>query len=337
MRLEELTSTQTRELVEALTFAYPDYPALRFMVEVGLDKNLNAIASSQNILYAAFDLVQWAEAQGYLEQLIDAARAIKPQSPKLRRFAESLALAPKPEEYERIVLHSVKFVNNTDEWRSTMAEAELSVCAISINGSPRGTGFLLGPRVVITNYHVVASVIDLPAWRDKVALRFDYRTNAEGTLLQGVDYPLVDADWLLDSSPEGELDYALLRVAGQPGDQPVARLQTAPKRGWLKPLLDYKFAVGEPLAILQHPKVENASPPKSAPLSLGQGSVLRVDAVNNRVYYSSNTLEGSSGSPCFNSDWQLVALHHWGSNTANRGIPFSAILEQPKVVAALGT
>jgi V8-like Glu-specific endopeptidase len=51
------------------------------------------------------------------------------------------------------------------------------------------------------------------------------------------------------------------------------------------------------------------------------------------VTYKTNTEAGSSGSPCFNANWDLVALHHSGDPnfdpghkpTYNEGIPFSAI------------
>ncbi|HYO71036.1 MAG TPA: serine protease, partial [Archangium sp.] len=45
--------------------------------------------------------------------------------------------------------------------------------------------------------------------------------------------------------------------------------------------------------------------------------------------YRTNTLEGSSGSPCFSQDWALVALHHSGGPGAlakyNEGIPISTL------------
>jgi V8-like Glu-specific endopeptidase len=48
------------------------------------------------------------------------------------------------------------------------------------------------------------------------------------------------------------------------------------------------------------------------------------------VSYKTNTDGGSSGSPCFDQDWNLVALHHSGDpNYAlgpNEGIPIDAIV-----------
>jgi V8-like Glu-specific endopeptidase len=63
---------------------------------------------------------------------------------------------------------------------------------------------------------------------------------------------------------------------------------------------------------------------------------------NTRVRYRTNTEEGSSGSPCFNQDWELVALHHSGDPnferpaTYNEGIPFEAILKRLAAKGAAG-
>jgi endonuclease G len=37
------------------------------------------------------------------------------------------------------------------------------------------------------------------------------------------------------------------------------------------------------------------------------------------LLYETDTEQGSSGSPVFNDDWQLVALHHWGEPFLDRG------------------
>jgi hypothetical protein len=61
------------------------------------------------------------------------------------------------------------------------------------------------------------------------------------------------------------------------------------------------------------------------------------------VRYRTNTEGGSSGSPVFDQNWQLVALHHAGDPSwvakYNEGIPISLILAQLKargVDGALG-
>ena len=49
-----------------------------------------------------------------------------------------------------------------------------------------------------------------------------------------------------------------------------------------------------------------------------------------RVRYRTNTLTGSSGSPCFDVDWNFIALHHAGEPgteaKSNEGIPVDTLL-----------
>jgi hypothetical protein len=171
-------------------------------------------------------------------------------------------------------------------------------------------------------------VIEDPSLRETVRLRFDYKWTSDGTTLRkGQEYCLAH-DWLIDKSPPDELDYALMRLEGMPGDDVVGGQFGAPSRGWLNPRA-HQFEVGDPLFIIQHPEAE--------PLSFAAGSIIGISSARNRVTYDVNTEPGSSGSPCFTSNWDLAALHQKGASNANEGILFSTILAQPKVQAALGS
>jgi V8-like Glu-specific endopeptidase len=54
-----------------------------------------------------------------------------------------------------------------------------------------------------------------------------------------------------------------------------------------------------------------------------------VDQDETYVWYKTPTDGGSSGSPVFNQDWKLVALHHASSSAkrANEGIRIDVLLE----------
>jgi hypothetical protein len=184
---------------------------------------------------------------------------------------------------------------------------------------------------------------------ESVRLRFDYRVLADGaTVNPGKEYKLAD-DWLVDSSPHSaadtdpapgrkppeadELDYALLRVDAEPGNQPIGAKPepTGPRRGWvIVPEGAVSLQASSPLFILQHP---NGLPVK---LAFDTESILDVNANRTRVRYKTNTDPGSSGSPCFDINWQLVAVHHSGdpdmkrSAEWNEGIPIDAIVAQVK-------
>ena len=80
-----------------------------------------------------------------------------------------------------------------------------------------------------------------------------------------------------------------------------------------------------PLNILQHPEGEQMK------VSLSNNGVVKTNEARGLVLYVNATKPGSSGSPCFNQDWQLVALHHKGLKTSfgsvREGILFSAIYQ----------
>ena len=57
-------------------------------------------------------------------------------------------------------------------------------------------------------------------------------------------------------------------------------------------------------------------------VALSCNGVVDVDANSGKIQYVNKTAGGSSGSPCFNEDWELVALHH-----AERSRSFGSIRE----------
>ena len=164
----------------------------------------------------------------------------------------------------------------------------------------------------MTNYHVMEPVLDGRAKAAKVSLRFDYDEPNSKAAGDGTARPLA-RDWRVDTGKRDELDYFLMRVAGTPGAQKVGPAKA--QRGWLAPRAR-DFQRGEPIIILQHPSAQ--------PLKLAIGAIVKTEAAF--VHYSANTLPGSSGAPCFNSELDLVALHYWGDAKANQGILCSAIL-----------
>jgi len=244
-----------------------------------------------------------------------------------------------------------------EPWAASLLEAIPRVCRITIpqgKVSFFGTGFLVGPEVVLTNFHVMEPVI---AQKDggtgeckaaDVEILFDYKQSADverngrGTVFH------LAKNWLIDHSPfspadleasakaslpgPDQLDYALIRVAGKPGKQPAGGDQAEPRtapRGWIK-LPDQvsadTFKARKPLLILQHPSHDKLK------LAINMGAMIGPNANGTRIRYRTNTEEGSSGSPCFDADWNLIGLHHSGDirvrPTYNQGIPITLIRDQ---------
>jgi endonuclease I/V8-like Glu-specific endopeptidase len=175
------------------------------------------------------------------------------------------------------------------------AEASKSVCCILERGTRIGTGFLVAPRVLLTNAHVIP---DAETAATCVA-EFNYEDRLIGVGIEPTVVFRLAPQELFYTSPEDELDYTLVAV------QPTSDSNALSHFGFLR--LDPSVANalrGECLNILQHP---NGAPKRVA---LRQN---RFTALLERyVHYESDTLPGSSGSPVFNDQWQVICLHHAG-------------------------
>jgi len=158
------------------------------------------------------------------------------------------------------------------------------------SGSGYGTGFLVSPRLLLTNQHVLATAEDA---RQSQA-EFNYQAGAVPVVFA------LDPGILYLSSPMKELDYALVAVSPLSLDgTPLSAF------GWNKPIeLQGKAIVGEYLNVIQHPG--------GLPKQVALRDNLLIDILDDYVHYETDTLRGSSGSPVFNDQWEIVALHHSG-------------------------
>ena len=350
--MPRLTGKQFGYLLQALLDAFPSLSRLRELCRVRLGKNLDEIALGDSLREIAFKLIESAEAEGWTFQLVRAAREANPGNSALFAFAQPFGLASTSAgrgELERIVRTANRF-HDVATWRARLGALEAAVCRVEIasgRSTHYGTGFLVGPDLLLTNHHVLAPVLDGTVPPDRVLLRFDYKQLADGTpISQGTTFRLAP-NWNVDASPpspldldpvprtgvpsEDELDHALVRVDGEPGEAPVGGTGEpgAARRGWVRfPKIERgPLSEGSPLHILQHP---SAAPLK---LALDTNAILGENANRTRVKYRTNTEPGSSGSPCFDSDWELVALHHAGDPNYqslhqpefNQGIPVDAL------------
>jgi endonuclease G, mitochondrial len=163
-------------------------------------------------------------------------------------------------------------------------------------GNAFGTGFLIGPGLLMTNHHVIQ---DVEVARRAVA-QFDYQDNANHEMLPRHDYRF-DANAFFVSS--AELDFSVVGVSPQ---SDKSRPLTA--YPWLRMIADIgKAEKGDPLNIIQHPRGGLKQ------IAFRKNEVMEIpEDKKDFLYYTTDTEPGSSGSPCFNDQWELVALHHSG-------------------------
>jgi len=163
---------------------------------------------------------------------------------------------------------------------------------------PMGTGFMIGPRLMMTNNHVLGSAQAATGG----VLEFNFQNDRDGTPRAPVRFALDPATFFA-TSPVTALDFTI-----------VALQETGPNGERLTdfgytPLvaIDHEVLDGESVTIIQHPNGE----PKQ--IALRENFVLKLpDAQTQFLHYQTDTTPGSSGSPVYNDEWEVVALHHSG-------------------------
>ena len=231
-----------------------------------------------------------------------------------------------------------------------------TVCAIGL-GDPvyniNGTGFLVGPDLVLTNAHVVQDFLDFDGTKITANKRgnelycfFDYVDEPLQTVppLAGTKCVVVtakDDGWLEDASDllpdEGapltpglngqpNYDYALIRLSRKIGNLP-ARAGGGTPRGWLPlPAAVDVLTQRQRILVYQHPQ--------RGPQHFDIGEYRARDATSTRVRYTVNTAHGSSGGAAVNVDGQLFALHSAGldekvdGKPLNQGVQINLIAQQ---------
>jgi endonuclease G len=151
-----------------------------------------------------------------------------------------------------------------------------------------GTGFLVSAHLLLTNHHVLPSAQVAAA----SVLELDFQRSLAGSLLPVVELALApDRFFVADPT----LDFAPVEVAGAPE-------ATAPF-GWCR-LTDAQgtVVVGECVTIVQHPRGREKE------VVLRENKL--VDIPEQVLHYLTDTEPGSSGSPVFNDQWEVIALHH---------------------------
>jgi V8-like Glu-specific endopeptidase len=339
LRAANATEAQFEELLLRLDRTVTDYAA-----------------SAAPFPTAILNTLKFANAELWWRDLLrEASNAVR--DPALLAFAEEVGFAPDivvadqvpeaPLKGRQLELKIEETGTTFDilTWRQKIAEIEGRVCRIEFpSRQARGTGFLIGPDLVMTNYHVIRKVHRKMVGYDKVVCRFDYKVLADGVSTgPGKPYTLAQK-WLVDHSeyseldfetspsadaPADKLDYAILRLAGRAGDDAVAGDAGQPvARRWIEvPPDEYNFMRDRALNIVQHPD--------GMPMQIAINSKAVIAATATRVRYTTTTQPGSSGSPCFSADWKWIALHHSGDPKYrkegkkpeyNQGVPAAAIV-----------
>lgn len=158
------------------------------------------------------------------------------------------------------------------------------------------TGFMVTERLLLTNWHVFQTAASV----DASFVEFDYELDVRGQQKPTRKFRLNPNEFFLSSQ---ELDYCLVYV----DEIDISGAHTLSDIGYI-PLRRISGKLGdtgeERLNIIHHPNGEHKQ------LSIRENVFTKV--MSQSIWYESDTAQGSSGSPVFNDQWQVVALHHMG-------------------------
>ncbi|WP_043628967.1 DNA/RNA non-specific endonuclease [Nonomuraea candida] len=176
-----------------------------------------------------------------------------------------------------------------------------------------GTGSLVSPELLLTNHHVLADA----GTAGRSSVEFDYQDGIDGRPLPLHAFSLDPGRFFV---ADRELDFALVAVRAAAGE--LARFG-------FNPLVasEGKVIIGDFVTIIQHPGGEKKQ------VALRENRI--VDILESFLHYQTDTEPGSSGSPVFNDQWEIVALHHAGVRAPehdeyggfiNEGVRISSLL-----------
>ena len=237
----------------------------------------------QRRLRAKADLTR-NEAEAISERICSVAR---------HPAARAMSLA-RPGRARAIVGNTIDFVGVSFLEQGVNAAKAVARIAFS-DGRPQGTGFMVSDRLFLTNHHVIRSAQAARQFHLEFGYELDYKRQPKA-----ISRYQLDPDTLFISDSVEGLDYTLVAVGERVNGS--ASLSSFGYCG-LSSAND-KHALGETANIIQHPDGRY----KEVVLRENR-LVARLDVV---LHYAADTQPGASGSPVFNNEWQVIALHHWG-------------------------
>jgi V8-like Glu-specific endopeptidase len=279
-----------------LTSLYPTIDDARRLAEdTGL--RTDQIPFASQLINAWFNVIQHAHARGKLDDLIRRALDDNPGNEMLQRALEhappAVVSGPEPLRWEGPPAAPAleKLMGRTSTLvpitylEIGIARAR-SVVRVKFSDGSSGTGFIANKNLLITNHHVIPSV----EMARSAVVQFNYQQTVNGLNADIEEAPLDPDRYFRTSSID---DWTAVQVTGD-----------APAR-WGSLILESKSVKpGDHVNIIQHP----GGGPKQ--LSLFANVVVFVGG--GRIQYLTDTLPGSSGSPVFDAQWNLVAVHHSG-------------------------
>jgi len=239
-----------------------------------------------------------------IEESVKVGSTAPPAAPKLsveenlekrREMLEAVSPEPVDFAYERAIGKNDSVYSNFCELIA-VAKRKVARIVVKDGNNPKAfaTGFMVSERLMLTNWHVFNE-------KEEVAdseVEFFYEYDIYGRTMPPTVFKLAAADFFYSSK---ELDYCF--VAVEPLDISGKTALSSINYHYLDPTLG---KLGEEkvelLNIIHHPNGDRKQ------ISIRENKFSKIGDYT--IEYETDTAPGSSGSPVFNDQFQVVALHH---------------------------
>ena len=221
---------------------------------------------------------------------------------KRKEMLETVGQEPVDFAYERAIGKNDSVYSNFVE---LIGNAKQKVGRIAIKRGNRNigfaTGFMVAENLLLTNWHVFRTINEVA----DSEVQFLYELDTAGNPGTPVSFRLQSEIFYYSNK---ELDYCFVAVhaADVTGKIKLADIGYI----FLDPGLGKLGSEDEEkLNIIHHPDGDYKQ------LSIRKNLFVKITPTS--IWYETDTAPGSSGSPVFNDQWQVVALHHMGVGKKN--------------------
>jgi V8-like Glu-specific endopeptidase len=273
--------------------------------------NWLTIMMPQNPTTLWYNILDYTQNNNKTDDLVDVLLIHFPDNPHLKSYKEQLDYstgkelkeADFKEKIDTKTLEKITGASRTLlpinflEMGLTKAKSVARVLLKRPNGTEAGTGFLLPNNLFVTNNHVIKNEEDARL----AVIQFGFEKSISGNIMLPTEFKLdPDSPNNFATSPANENDWTAVRINGDANAQ-FGAIELVPAT------INKEDFVN----IIQHPGGQYKQ--------IGMYHNLVTYSDDKIVQYLTDTEPGSSGAPVFNSQWQVVALHHSGGMLVEPG------------------